>query len=122
MPVNAVGAGNSINQSDFIQLMVKQLQFQDPLNPVDDSQFLTQLTQFNTLDVLNNLNANFQSMLTLNQLTSASALIGKTVQATLAASQQHITGTVSSVVLISGIPKLVVNGTNVDLSEVTNVN
>lgn len=121
MPVNAVGTANSINQSDFIQLMVKQLQFQDPLNPVDDSQFLTQLTQFNTLDVLNNLNTNFQSMLTLNQLTSASALIGKTVQATLAASQQHITGTVSSVVLISGIPKLVVNGTNVDLSEVTNV-
>lgn len=60
MDVNGVGhttsassqAGNSneLTGEDFMRLLIAQLKAQDPLNPVDASQFVGQLVQFNTLD------------------------------------------------------------------------
>jgi len=49
---------NSLNstQSMFMQLLVAQLQNQDPTNPVDPTQFTSQLVQFNMLDQLTQIN------------------------------------------------------------------
>ena len=43
-PTSLPNAG--INEQDFIQLFVSELQYQDPMQPLDNSQFLTQLAQF----------------------------------------------------------------------------
>ncbi len=42
-------ASGSVNENMFLQLLVAQLQNQDPLNPPDGTQFVTQLAQFQTL-------------------------------------------------------------------------
>jgi flagellar basal-body rod modification protein FlgD len=55
---NSTGSSNStasssnsqVSQSAFLQLIATELQAQDPTNPLDPSQFLGQLVQFNTLD------------------------------------------------------------------------
>jgi flagellar basal-body rod modification protein FlgD len=56
---SSTGSGTSnvdLSGNAFITLLVAQLQGQDPLNPLDPSQFVTQLVQFNQLDQLMQIN------------------------------------------------------------------
>jgi flagellar basal-body rod modification protein FlgD len=46
------------NESTFLQLLVSQLQNQDPLNPMDSTQFVSQLTSYSQLEQLININKN----------------------------------------------------------------
>ena len=85
----------SLAQNQFLQLLVSQLQNQDPLDPVSDKEFISQLSQLSQLQGIQDLNANFGEMLKLQQLTNGSSLIGKTVGYT-ASDGTSKTGTVSS--------------------------
>lgn len=77
--------GNDIlGKDDFLSLLITQLQYQDPINPMDSTEFTAQLAQFSTLEQLNNVNSNLE----LSQLYQASinnsqavGFIGKTVNA-----------------------------------------
>jgi flagellar basal-body rod modification protein FlgD len=56
---STTGTGNSntdLSGNAFITLLVAQIQGQDPLNPMDPTQFVTQLVQFNQLDQLMQIN------------------------------------------------------------------
>jgi len=46
-----------ISKSDFLELLVAQLKHQDPMNPVDNQQFITQLATFSSLEQLISINA-----------------------------------------------------------------
>jgi flagellar basal-body rod modification protein FlgD len=50
-------SSTEINKSDFLQLLVAQLKHQDPMNPVDNQQFITQLATFSSLEQLISINA-----------------------------------------------------------------
>lgn len=63
-----------------MQLLIAQLKNQDPLDPVSQEDTIAQLAQFSTLEGVEKLNANFSSLLKLQQLTSGSGLVGKTVE------------------------------------------
>ncbi len=64
-PVDALA-----NEQTFLQLLVAQIQNQDPMNPTDSTQFVTQLAQFSSLEQLININ---QGVSTINtDLTSGS--------------------------------------------------
>src|SRR4051812_36787471 len=89
-PLNAMSGG------DFLNLMINQLQHQDPLNPTDSNQLLTQLSQISTLQS-NTAMSTSLSNLTLQQSIGAGGnLIGKTVKG-ITESGDEITGTVTSV-------------------------
>src|SRR5579871_5019506 len=70
---------SSLSQGQFLQILLSGLQNQDPLNPVDTTTFLTQMTQFANVEGQQTLNANFTQLLQLQQLTDGSNLIGKKV-------------------------------------------
>jgi flagellar basal-body rod modification protein FlgD len=53
-PPPAPSASNSVTKNMFLQLLVAQLKHQDPLNPTDGTQFLTQLAQFQQLEQTTN--------------------------------------------------------------------
>ncbi len=83
------GAGNttvgkqSLGQDDFMNLLIKELSYQDPLNPMDSKEFTVQLTQFSSLEGINDINDNLANLLTLQQsLQNATVtnMIGKTVR------------------------------------------
>ena len=74
----------------FMSMLLAQLRNQHPLEPMEDSALMTQMTQLNSLSELQNINSGLQSMNTglvkmnqSNQLTEAAALIGKTAQVSL---------------------------------------
>jgi flagellar basal-body rod modification protein FlgD len=73
-----------LNKDDFLGLLVTQLKNQDPLNPQDSSQFVTQLAQLSQVEQTYNINNNLQTLLSVqnsaNSLSSVS-LIGKVVTA-----------------------------------------
>ena len=56
----AAKSGNTVDQADFMQLLVAQLQNQDPLNPLDSANFSAQLAQFSSLQQLTEINASLK--------------------------------------------------------------
>jgi flagellar basal-body rod modification protein FlgD len=64
--------GSSLDKDDFLQLLVTQMQYQDPLDPQDNTEYVAQLAQFSSLEQMQNLNDT-----TTN--TSAYSLVGKNV-------------------------------------------
>lgn len=111
----------SINQDQFLQLLVAQLQNQDPLTPTDSTTFITQLAQFTQLEQTQRQTATFEQVLKLQQLTSGSSLIGKTVEYTPDNGAAQ-TGVVTAAgVQADGTVALSVGGVPVPLDQVTQV-
>jgi flagellar basal-body rod modification protein FlgD len=110
----------------FLKLLCAQLKYQDPSNPTDGTQFLSQTAQFTVVEKLGELNSlneelltAIQSQLTASQAQEAAALVGRTVTWTDADSVSH-TGVVSAANL--GTPPTLTVGTEtVDLSAITAV-
>ncbi len=76
---------SSLGQDAFLQLLVTQLQYQDPLNPMDDKTFVAELAQFSSLEQLTQINSgigNLATQGTQQQLLGAVNFIGKTIEAT----------------------------------------
>lgn len=77
-------SSNSLNQQDFLKLMITQFKNQDPFKPMDNGQFLGQMAQFATVSGIGDLQSTFKdlsSSLVSNQTLQATNLIGKNVLA-----------------------------------------
>lgn len=69
----------NLGQADFLRLMTEQLKHQDPLNPLDNTQFLGQLAQFSTVQGIGDMQAAMGSMASVmesDQALRAAALVG----------------------------------------------
>ena len=76
--------GDSLGKSDFLLLLVTQFKYQDPLNPMDDKEFVAQLSQFSSLEQLMNLNESMDGLTSATreqQIMNAANYIGKDVAA-----------------------------------------
>ena len=66
----------------FLQILIKELSNQDPLNPMDGTDFVTQLAQLSTVEQLQTMSTTLKAMQEMQQVTQASALIGRNIRAT----------------------------------------
>ena len=116
-------AGSSATGKDtFLQLLVSQMKNQDPTNPTDSQSYMAEYAQFSTVEQLQNLNQTTTTMAGLNQLSSVSSLIGKTVTTGLAdSSGKPIGGVVTGLTTSNGVITLTVNGQQVQLDAVTGI-
>lgn len=77
-------ASNKLGKDDFLQLLVTQLRYQDPTNPMSNEQFIAQTAQFSSLEQMQEMNTNIKSLIELQKTsarTEALSLIGKQVTA-----------------------------------------
>ena len=76
--------GPTLGKQDFLKLLITQLRNQDPLNPLDQNEFLAQTAQFTSLENLQNISTQLAEMKALSQgqaLTQGASLLGKTAAA-----------------------------------------
>lgn len=94
--------GNNLDKNAFFKLLVTQLKYQDPLAPMDNTQFIAQMAQFSSLEQMENMNANMSQFLRIQALSEGASLIGRTVETIDAATGETITGKVEKVTFEEG--------------------
>ena len=117
----ASNAQLNLTPTDFLNMMVTQLQNQDPLNPTSSSDLLAQMSQIGQLQASTSLQTSLTNFGLQTSISSASSMIGKTV-AGLDANSNPITGVVTSVQVANGSVSLGLNsGSTLALSNVTSI-
>ncbi len=114
--------GLSIN--DFLHLFLSQLQFQDPLKPVDNTQFLAQLAQFTNIEQTQVMSDNISGLLSMQASNQALSMLNRTVN--FSYNNQATVGTVNQISFANGQPSLTITPsgssspvTGVSLSQIT---
>ncbi len=107
-----------LSEQDFLQVLVAQLRNQNPLEPSGDSDFMSQIAQFEQLASLNKLNDTLSALTGLSLLGQASGLLGREVEAVVNASSEPYVGIVQSVQLTDGEAMLLVGELLIPVSAV----
>jgi len=107
---------SQLGPSAFLQLLTTQLSNQDPLNPMDDTQSVSQLAQFSALQASDNLQTSFANFQSNFAVLQSSQLIGATVTVNTtdgSGNSSAVTGVVQSISVVNGVPQLTLenNGT-----------
>jgi flagellar basal-body rod modification protein FlgD len=92
---------DDLNSSDFLQLMITELQQQDPLNPMDNAELVQQINSIRELSATTALTDTLSSVLVGQNIATASGMIGKTVNA-LSDDGTSVTGEVERVTVTVG--------------------
>jgi flagellar basal-body rod modification protein FlgD len=104
----------------FMSLLLAQLQNQNPLEPMNDTEMVNQMVQLNSLTELQKISKALTSMTQTNQFVSATSLIDKTVTY-LNSDNESVSGTVSGVFMNKSSVFLKVDDKNVALDSVVSV-
>ncbi len=120
----ANSSATSLSTNEFLQLMMDELQNQNPLNPSSSSptQYLTELAQMTAVEQQTNTAQNTQAAAQTQAVSQAVSLIGDSVTYIDQTTGAKVTGTVNSVQITSSGPTLTVGGVSaIPLSIITNV-
>ena len=102
----AATQSNTLNQEEFLKVLLAQLRFQDPMKPMDNQQFLAQMAQFSSLEQTRQLGAQIDQLLTIQGSTQSIGLLGKTVE--IMNGGAATTGVVTTLTFKDGQPALTV--------------
>ena len=108
---------SNVDVQDFLNLMVTQLTNQDFMNPVDDTQYLSQLAQFSSMSAM-------QELASFSKQSFAMSYLGKEVTASvynIGGEVETTTGKVTSVSLVGDDYKFTVNGREFSLTDIKSV-
>ena len=116
---------SEISMENFLTLFVTQLQNQNPLDPTDNTEFMSQLAQFSTLEqeqqqteYLSDISSIGSASLQLDQISLASTFIGKTIKYSDSSdSSKTLSGVVEGVKLEEdGTVSFIIDGESVSIS------
>ena len=113
-------AFRDVDLNDFVKLLVAELQNQDPLNPMDNSEILQQVSQMREIESNQRLTDTLEAVLLGQSMTTASSMLGRMVMA-LTDDSQLVTGRVDRVTIEDGQPKLHLGEHVVDLKNVSEI-
>ena len=75
-------SSNTVDYNTFLQLLISEMKNQDPTNPTDTSQYMSQFAQLSSVEQAVQTNSKLDSLLSSQALTQADGLIGRTVSFT----------------------------------------
>ncbi len=111
-PINATQTGSQaafgLDFQSLLKIILTQLTYQDPLKPLDNVEFVSQLGQFAQLQQSQTLNDQITNLLASQAASQATGLLGKTVDLTLSAGAA-LSGTVTAVSFAAGSPELTIH-------------
>lgn len=113
---------SQLKVEDFINLMVTQLQNQDPTSPASNSDLLAQMSQIGQLQSQQDLQGSLKSLVLQNNIGSASSMIGKTVAGADSSTGEAITGKVKGISVAKGAVTLTLDsGATIAMANVTSI-
>lgn len=101
-----------LGADDFMKLLTTQLTSQDPMNPMKDTEFISQMANFTSLEQMRTLSQSFETFTSDQKLSAAPAFLGRNVTVKDAAGD--ITGIVEAITLKDGKPAITINGKSYD--------
>lgn len=113
-----VSGSASMGKDDFLKILITQLQHQDPTQPLEDKEFISQMAQFSSLEQMTNMNQSFQQLSGVLASSQASQVLGRTVQ--LHDGDNLVSGIVSEIVR-GQTPLIGVNGQYYDYNQVEKI-
>ena len=115
------GITSDVATSDFLNLLTIQLKNQDPIDPVKQEDFISQLSQFSMLEEIESLNSSFEQILQIEQLNQGIGLVGKQAEYLNTETGERSTGIVQQMFADQGPVDLLINGERISLSLVSGV-
>ena len=115
------GAKTELDQDAFFKLLTTQLSHQDPMNPMEDKEFVSQLAQFSSLNYMQNMSREMHNFIRSSESSLAFNLLGNHVEAVDFITQQPISGEVSSVFFEGGKTFLRIDDKTVSVDDVNAV-
>lgn len=112
--------GKSLNQQDFLKLLVAQMTAQDPMNPQSNADFAAQMAQFSALQTAQDTEAQVAQLRAEQEMQQANSLLGRTVTVQNA-NGTISTGIVNSVQVNAGPAQIFVNGVAYQLTQVVGI-
>lgn len=110
---NDTTKNSTLNYNDFLKLMVAQLRNQDPLNPTNSTEYMSQIAQFSSVEQGINTNAKLDQLLVNSNISQASTMIGLS----LTSADGSVSGIVASVRIdSSGSTAILKNGKQVPIT------
>lgn len=113
-------AFEKVDMKAFLDLMIAELQNQDPLNPMDNAQFMEQLSQLRSIASTDKLSRTLDSVLQGQSFSSASTLIGRKISA-LDDNSKEVTGVVEKASVTNGEIRVHVGESKISLSNVREI-
>ncbi len=110
----------NLTTNDFLNMLVTELQQQDPTQPVDSSQILDQVSQIDQIQSNQSLTTTLNSVLLGQNVATGSSLLNQTIQGT-DASGNAVNGVVSQASIANGTVQLQVGNSTVPLANVTGI-
>ncbi|MFP4017452.1 MAG: flagellar hook capping FlgD N-terminal domain-containing protein [Halanaerobiales bacterium] len=119
---NTREANDTLGKDAFLQLLVTQMKNQDPLEPMDNQNFIAQMAQFSSLEQMQNMNQSMESFLRVESLSQGAALVDKTVEMIDPETGQALSGVVEKVAFEGGeVFAFLDNGLKVNTNEITSI-
>jgi len=113
-------AFSKLDMDQFIQMMIAQLQNQDPMEPVSNSELLQQVSQMRSIASTDKLDSTLEAVILGQNLATAGGLLQRTINA-LDDEGNRVTGKVDRVTVEDGLPKLHIGDSIVSVQNVTEI-
>ncbi|MGO8688215.1 MAG: flagellar hook capping FlgD N-terminal domain-containing protein [Thermoguttaceae bacterium] len=110
----------SLSPQDFLQMLITELQDQDPTQPVSNTEILQEVSQIDNIETNQNLSSTLTAVALEQSMSTASNLLNMNVTAE-DSSGNTVSGPVSSISIANGMATLNINGTSVPFSNVTSI-
>lgn len=118
---STTGTTQTLGQDAFLKLLVTQMQQQDPTQPMDNTQFISQMAQFSSLQEMQTMNTSMNTFISDAQFSQLNGLMGKTVTGTQPGQNTAVTGVVTGLQISNGLMYLQVNNQLIDPASITTV-
>lgn len=128
---DAVANGGDLSMDDFWKLMAAQLQYQDPMNPMSNSDMMNQMTQMATMNAMTQVTDAVAKFATVSNnlaqvtlTTYSTGLLGKEVTVAITNADGEVTGTKKGLVTgvdLTGATAVYIDGKKYDLSQVMGI-
>ena len=117
LSVNGRTASQQLGKDDFLKLLLSQLSHQDPMSPMENTEFIGQMAQFSSLEQMSNMNSEFTKLASMLHSSEAASMLGKTVELYGAEGAAPVLGVVEGVTRGAN-PELMIDGARYSMEQI----